>query len=62
MLLNFGAKVSIIDATFARKEGCMIDKIRSEECVDVGKNADITVGRTKIKITLDGSLVYYFDV
>ena len=22
----------------------------------------MTVGRTKIKITLDGSLVYYFDV
>ena len=62
MLFDFGAEVSIIDTTFARKVGCMINEIRTQQCVGIGENAYRTVGRTKIKITLDGSLVYYFDV
>ena len=62
MLFDSGAEVSIIDTTFARNIGCMIDERRTQECVDMGENAYKTVGRTNIKITLDGSLVYDFDV
>ena len=40
----------------------MIDERRNQECVGIGENAYMTTGRTKIKITLNGSLVYYFDV
>ena len=40
----------------------MIDESQTQECVGFGKNAYMTVGRKKIKIALDGSLVYYFDV
>ena len=61
-LLDSGAEVSIIDTTLARKVGCMIDESQTQECVDIWENAYMTIGRTKIKITLDGSLVYYFDV
>ena len=57
MLFDSGAEVSIIDTTFARKVGCVIDESRTQEFVSIGKNAYMTVKRTKIKITLDGSLV-----
>ena len=40
----------------------MIDESQNQECVGIGGNAYLTTGRTKIKITLDGSPVYYFDV
>ena len=40
----------------------MIDESQTQECVDIWENAYMTIGRTKIKITLDGSLVYYFYV
>ena len=40
----------------------MIDESQNQECVGIGENAYLTTGRTKIKITLDGSPVYYFDV
>ena len=40
----------------------MIDESRAQECVRIGENAYMTVGRKNIKVTLDGSLVYYFDV
>uniref|UniRef100_A0AAV1T966 Peptidase A2 domain-containing protein n=1 Tax=Peronospora matthiolae TaxID=2874970 RepID=A0AAV1T966_9STRA len=62
MLFDSGAEVSILDTTFARKVGCVIDDSQTQECVGIGENLYMTVGRTKIKITLDGSLVYYFDV
>ena len=39
----------------------MIYESRTQECVGIGESACMTVGRTKIKITLDGSQVYYFD-
>ena len=60
MLFDSGAEISIIDTKFARKAGCVIDESRTQECVKVGENAYMTVGRTKV--ILNGSLVYYFDV
>ena len=62
MLFDSGAEVSILDTTFARKVGCVIDDSQTQECVGIGANTYMTVGRTKINITLDGSLVHYFDV
>ena len=62
MLFDSGAKVSIIDTTLVRKVRCMIDESRTQEFVGIDENAYMTVGRTKINITLDGSLVYYFSV
>ena len=62
LLFDSGAEVSIIDTAFARKVGCMIDEDKRQECVGIGENTYMTVGRTKIKVTLAGSLVYYFDV
>ena len=61
MLFDSGAEVSIIDTTFARKVGCVIDENQRQECVGIGESTYVTIGRTKIKITLNGSLVYYFD-
>ena len=52
----------IMNTTFARKVGCVIDESQTQECVGIGENAYMTVGRTKIKVTLDGSLVYHFDI
>ena len=57
MLFDSGAEVSIIDATFARRVGCTIDDSQRQECVGIGENTYMTEGRTKIKITLNGSLV-----
>ena len=62
LLLDSGAEISILDTTFARKVGCVIDENQKQECVGIGENTYMTEGRTKIKITLNGSLVYYFDV
>ncbi|POM72680.1 LOW QUALITY PROTEIN: Reverse transcriptase [Phytophthora palmivora] len=56
-----GAEVSIVDSTFARKVGCYIDDSQRQECVGIGENVYMTEGRTKIKVTLTGTLVYYFD-
>ena len=61
LLFDSGAEVSIIDTAFARKVGCQIDESQRQECVGIGENSYMTSGRTKIKITLAGSLVYYFD-
>ena len=58
MLFDIGAEVSIIDTTFARKVGCMIDESQTQEFVGIGENSYLTTGHTKIKITLNGSLVY----
>jgi hypothetical protein len=61
MLFDSGAEVSILDAAFARKVGCYIDNSQELECEGVGSNPYMAEGRTRIKITLAGSLVYYFD-
>ncbi|POM77111.1 Hypothetical protein PHPALM_5556 [Phytophthora palmivora] len=61
LLFDSGAEVSIVDSTFARKVGCYVDTSQRQECVGIGENAYMTEGRTKIKVTLAGTLVYYFD-
>ena len=61
MLFDSEAEISIVDATCVRKLGCDIDESQRQECVGIGENTYMTKGRTKIKITLNGSLVYYFD-
>ena len=61
MLLDSGAEISIVDTAFARKLGCVIDENQKQECVGIGDNTYMTEGRIKINITLNGSLVYYFD-
>ncbi|POM63185.1 hypothetical protein PHPALM_27546, partial [Phytophthora palmivora] len=61
LLFDSGAEVSIVDSTFARKVGCYIDDSQRQECVGIGENTYMTEGRTKIKVTLAGTLVYYFD-
>ncbi|KAG2779609.1 hypothetical protein PC129_g7071 [Phytophthora cactorum] len=60
--LDSGAEVSILDAAFARKVGCYIAESQRQECVGIGENVFVTSGRIKIKVTLAGSLVYFFDV
>ncbi|ETP33875.1 hypothetical protein F442_17691 [Phytophthora nicotianae P10297] len=62
LLLDSGAEVSILDAAFARKVGCYVDESRQQECVGIGEGVYVTKGRTKIKVTLAGSLVYFFEV
>ena len=62
MLFYSGAKQSVIDTSFAHKLGCVIDESLTQECVRIEENAYMTVRRTKIKVTLDGSLVYYIDI
>ena len=62
MLFDFGAEVSIVDTIFGRKVVCIIDESQTQECVGICENSYLTTRRTKIKITLDGSLVHYFDV
>lgn len=58
---RFGAEVSIVDTTFARKVGCFIDKSCESESVGIGENLYMTVGCTKIEVTLIRSQVYIFD-
>jgi hypothetical protein len=62
VLFDSGAEVSIIDTTFARKVGCIIDESQRQECIGIGKTPYMTIGRTKINVTLAGSLVYYYNV
>ena len=60
MLFDPGAELSILDTTFTRKVGCVIEDSQTQECVGIGENTYMKVGRTKIKITLDGSLGLLF--
>ncbi|OWY96159.1 hypothetical protein PHMEG_00033649 [Phytophthora megakarya] len=62
LLLDTGAEVSIVDTTFARKVGCYIASSQIQDCVGIGDNVYRTEGRTRIKVTLAGSLVYFFDI
>ena len=62
LLFDSGAEVSILDIAFARKAGCQIDTSKKQECVGIGEAVYTTEGRTKVKITLNGVLVYIFDV
>ncbi|OWZ04400.1 hypothetical protein PHMEG_00023704 [Phytophthora megakarya] len=57
LLLDTGAEVSIVDTAFARKVGTVL-----QDCVGIGDNVYQTEGRTRIKVTLAGSLVHFFDI
>ena len=62
LLFDTGAEISILDIAFARKVGCQIDESERQECVGIGESVYTTEGRTRIKITLNGNLVYIFQV
>ncbi|OWZ17896.1 hypothetical protein PHMEG_0008106 [Phytophthora megakarya] len=62
LLIDTGAEVSIVDTTFARKVGCYIDSSQIQDCVGIGGNMYRTEGRTRIEVTLAGSLVYFSDI
>uniref|UniRef100_A0AAV1TVW3 Peptidase A2 domain-containing protein n=1 Tax=Peronospora matthiolae TaxID=2874970 RepID=A0AAV1TVW3_9STRA len=52
LLFDLGAEVSIIDTTFARKVGCVINESQKQECVGIGDNVYMSEGRIKVEITL----------
>ena len=54
--------MSIIESTFARKVGCIIEESQRQECIEIGETPYMTIRRTKIKVTLAGSQVYYCNV
>ncbi|GMF31593.1 unnamed protein product [Phytophthora fragariaefolia] len=56
-----GAEVSVLDTAFARKVGCYVDNSQTLQCEGVGKSPYMAEGRTRLKITLAGSLVHFFD-
>ncbi|POM65686.1 Hypothetical protein PHPALM_18562 [Phytophthora palmivora] len=62
LFLDTGAEVSIVDTAFARKVGCYIDTSQIQDCVGIGDSVYKTEGKTRIKITMAGSLVYFFDI
>ncbi|OWZ20273.1 hypothetical protein PHMEG_0005337 [Phytophthora megakarya] len=62
LFFDTGAEVSIVDTIFVRKVGCNIDSSRIQDCVGIGDNVYRTEGRTRIKVTLAGSLVYFSDI
>ncbi|KAE9277003.1 hypothetical protein PR003_g28905 [Phytophthora rubi] len=61
LLLDSGAEVSIVDTTFAREVGCLIDTSMTQECVGIRDETYYTVGRARHKVTLAGNLVYFFE-
>ncbi|CAI5706523.1 unnamed protein product [Peronospora effusa] len=62
LLFDSGAEISILNIAIARKVGCQINTSEKQECVGIGEAVYTTEGRTKIKITLNGVLVYFFNV
>ena len=62
LLFICGAEVSIIYTTFDRKVGYIIDESQRQDCIGIGETLCMMIGRTKIKVTLAGSLVYYCNV
>ncbi|OWY90673.1 Eukaryotic/viral aspartic protease, partial [Phytophthora megakarya] len=62
LLLDTGAEVSILDATFAREVGCQIDTSVTQECVGIRDETYFTVGKTRVKDTLAGNMVYHMDL
>ena len=61
-MFDSGSIILLTDTIFARKVGCVIYESRLQDCVVIGANAYMTVGLSKFKITLDGSLVYFVGV
>ena len=49
LLFDSGYEVSIIDTTFARKAGCVIEESQKQKCVGIGENLYMAEGRTKIR-------------
>ncbi|CAI5709087.1 unnamed protein product [Peronospora effusa] len=62
LLFDTGAEISILDIVFARKVGCQIDESERQECIGIKEVVYTTEGRTRIKVTLNGNLVYIFKV
>ncbi|GMF55403.1 unnamed protein product [Phytophthora fragariaefolia] len=56
-----GAEVSILDTAYARKVGFYVDNNQTLQCEGVAKSPYMAEGRTRLKITLAGSLVHFFD-
>uniref|UniRef100_A0AAV1USK0 Uncharacterized protein n=1 Tax=Peronospora matthiolae TaxID=2874970 RepID=A0AAV1USK0_9STRA len=61
-MIEGGTEVPIIGTTFAHKAGCDIDETQKQEHVDTKNNSYISIGFTKVKISSNGSLVFYFDI
>ncbi|OWY91433.1 Eukaryotic/viral aspartic protease [Phytophthora megakarya] len=61
-LNNRKAVVSILNTTFAREVGCQIDTSVTQECVGIRDGTYFTVGKTRVKVTLAGNMVYYMDL
>ncbi|KAJ8506957.1 hypothetical protein ON010_g19023 [Phytophthora cinnamomi] len=55
LLHDTGAEVSILDTTFARDVGCLIDTDITQACVGIRDETYYTVGRSRVKITLTGN-------
>ncbi|POM67073.1 Hypothetical protein PHPALM_16977 [Phytophthora palmivora] len=62
LLLDTGVELFIVATAFARNVGCYIDTSQIQDCVGIGESVYWTEGRTRIKITIAGSLVYFFDI
>ncbi|CAI5701516.1 unnamed protein product [Peronospora effusa] len=62
LLFDTGAEISILDIAFARKVGCQIDESERQEYIGIGESVYTTEGRTRIKLTLNGNLMYIFKV
>ncbi|POM60619.1 hypothetical protein PHPALM_30501 [Phytophthora palmivora] len=58
---NYAIRQWYRDATFASKVGCHIDESQTLECEGVNRSPYTIEGRTRLKITLSGSLVYFFE-
>ena len=61
LLCDSGAEVSIFN-TYACKTGCHINTSQKQECVGIGEDVYTTEERNRVKITLNGVLVYLFNV
>ncbi|OWZ11443.1 Eukaryotic/viral aspartic protease [Phytophthora megakarya] len=55
------SEMSILDTTFAREVGCQIDTSVTQESVGIRDETYFTVGKTRVKVTLAGNVVYYMD-
>ncbi|GMF51286.1 unnamed protein product [Phytophthora fragariaefolia] len=62
LLLDTGAEVPILDTTIAREIGCLIDTDGTQKCVGIRDETYYTVGRTRVKVTLEENLVYFMNL
>ncbi|OWZ00034.1 Eukaryotic/viral aspartic protease [Phytophthora megakarya] len=60
--VKLGAEVSILVTTFAREVDCQVDTSVTQECVGIRDETYFTVGKTRVKVTLAGNMVYYMDL